>query len=455
MKKKIIYFLTIALFLAGAICLFLHIYRVFQPKYEIGKENPALLDENMTYDVFWLGTSHTGDIQPILLWEEEGITSYNLYCRGGGLNRVYATLQMALDYKVPQVVVLDTDQWYSEESFEEGPGDFHQTFDVFPINKSKVDAVFNTTEVKNERLELLNSFFRYHDRYDELNSKDFLEAEDVALGAHLRFDSNAFEEPELLDPIDLAAISEEDKADMENIIRIIELCKSRGIAVMLTHYPLPACDYEQQERIQQINLLAEQYGIEYLDFMYEDTLNYKCDFRDIGHMNIVGARKAENEIAHILKEKYGVVDRRADETIASVLNQKMTDFYATIATLAQNPAPDDMSITESISLICLPHYSGEVYIKNSSTGFLSKPGLVDLLEEAAACELPKLREAKENELDYLLIINKNAGVMTEFCGDEVTDIMGDPNDMEDALVALRDSDSMEVEAEIRQYAAKQ
>lgn len=456
MKKKLIYIITILLFAIGACVLYIHIYDVFQPKYEIGKNNQALIEPDMNYDVFFLGTSHTGDIQPMLLWEEEGITSYNLFCRGGGLNRVYATLEMALEYKIPRVVVIDIDQWYDEQDFEDGPGDFHQTFDIFPLNKTKAAAVLDITEEKSERIELLDSFYRYHDRYDELTKDDFIITDDIALGAHLRFDSNAFTRPEIIDDIDLSSISEEDLADMEKLTRIIDLCQTKGIAVMLTHFASPSVSPSKQERMQQIELLADKYGIELVDFMRLDGLmNYNCDFRDLGHMNISGARKAGLVVAQVLKDKYGIADHRTDESEALIWNKKLNQFYAALDALTEAPAPTAMTITEAIVLMNLPHYSGEVYIKNSSTGYLSKPGVVDLLEQAAGCELEKIREAKSDSLDYLLIISKSGGTAVEFVGDEVTDIMGDPLDMEDALVALRDSETMDVVSEVRQYAAKQ
>ena len=60
------------------------------------------------YDVLFFGTSHVlNAIAPMQLWNEYGITSYNLGYHGCGIVKTYYLLQIALKYHKPKIAVFD------------------------------------------------------------------------------------------------------------------------------------------------------------------------------------------------------------------------------------------------------------------------------------------------------------------------------------------------------------
>ena len=62
------------------------------------------LTNQQEYDVLFFGTSHVVDsVNPMQLWAEQGITSYNLAIHGGSIASSYWMLRMALEYKVPKI----------------------------------------------------------------------------------------------------------------------------------------------------------------------------------------------------------------------------------------------------------------------------------------------------------------------------------------------------------------
>ena len=58
-------------------------------------------------DVLFLGNSHAADYVPMELWEQYGVTSYNLAISGIPIPVTYWTLMNALDHASPKLVVLD------------------------------------------------------------------------------------------------------------------------------------------------------------------------------------------------------------------------------------------------------------------------------------------------------------------------------------------------------------
>ena len=60
-------------------------------------------------DVLFMGSSHViNAINPVFLFEEYGITSYNMGGHGAMLQATYWELQQALEYCTPKWVVVDT-----------------------------------------------------------------------------------------------------------------------------------------------------------------------------------------------------------------------------------------------------------------------------------------------------------------------------------------------------------
>ncbi|MCR4705915.1 MAG: hypothetical protein K5641_07615 [Lachnospiraceae bacterium] len=431
--------LVVSLFIAAL----WHATGVLEAKDECGK-NKQLVSGDDQYDVFLLGSSHTGNLQPIELWQQGGITSYNIYNSGAGMSRYLATLELALDYKKPKLVVIDTDQWWAESTFEEEPGDYHRTFDIFPLSLHKIQVVRKYVPDTGAQFELLFDLFRYHSRYHELEAVDFADTDDSCLGAHLHFASI----PQ--DPPSFEAEAPEPDPELEEetqtLRQVIELCRSKDIDVMLMCLPFCASESALSKQ-QYIYNLAEEYDITFCNFFdRENVLNWKTDFKDGGHLNLSGARKLTPILIDEIRKNYGIEDHRSDPAVADRWNAKVVAYYSFMDSFVGTS--EGMDLKEMLIMMSLPHYCGEVFLKNAETGFLNRRGAIDLLQNITYCELPGAKEAALKGENYLLVYNRLAGVVQEYHGNELKDMLDD--DMEDALVTLRDAGTMEVAVEYRE-----
>lgn len=449
MKKKVFGFLITGLAVVLFALFSLYLFRVFREKDETGK-NIAFVEDGETYDVFWMGTSHMSRIQPVEVWKEYGITSYNLYNTGSGMNRNLATLEMALTYTTPKVVVLDTDQWWKEKDFSEEPGDFHRTFDIFPLSRQKIRSICEITDDPEARKELLFDFYRYHDRYRELRKDDFLEQKDTCLGAHLHFKSVVQMEPARIGIGEFPEeLDEEERAEQETIRRIIEICQERGINIMLTCIPFAAADESTQRRQHAIYQIAQEYNIPFYNFLdYDSVIDYECDLEDPGHLNVIGAAKVTRILAEIIQEGYGLEDHRNDPETAARWDQRVRVYEENLSRVACDP--EVVGGKEALVMLNMPQYGGEVYLKNSVTGMLNVPGVQKLLESAAGAELPVMRKAAAEGLNYLLITYPGTGTLQEYCGQELESMLGPAEEMENLFITLRNAETLDVAAEIRE-----
>lgn len=288
------------------------------------------------FDILFLGTSHVMNaIYPMELWNDYGYTSYNF---GGHKNRIatsYWVLRNALDYTNPKLVVLDTHLAGKNTKVCDDFSYLHQSFDSMPLSWTKVKALIdllNDPEMderiakgKGDRgteqrsyLGILWNYCVYHGRWSELTSDDYDPTPSVEKGAEMRINVT----PGKLERIDSAEVLIEDTVGLEYIRKIVAECSNRGISVLLTYYPYPA-DEEEQIDANSVGVLAEELGVNYLNFLDLDVIDYETDcYDEASHLNPSGARKVTKYIGQYISENYDVENCHADE-----LYQKWNSDY--------------------------------------------------------------------------------------------------------------------------------
>jgi len=280
-------------------------------------------------DVLLLGSSHViNGINPLILYEEAGITSYNMGGHGSPIKATYYELLNALDYMTPKLVVVDaymleknyefidvmnddTDEAEIQSSIQQ----LHLNMDVFPISKTKYNSVNALVSSLKIKLQFLFPFIIYHDRWKELDVNDFkavINEDEINsyMGAEPVY--TVFGDSENYDKTDEGLSDSTTGTDY--LWRILEECKNRDIDVVLTHLPFYAT-YEDQKASHTAKLIADEFGIKYINFNELsdfDEFNYETDLADHGHLNITGCEKVSKYLSKELSE-YNLEDHRGDE----------------------------------------------------------------------------------------------------------------------------------------------
>ena len=318
--------LSAAAFLAVLLVLLAGLNRVFEYKGSREKLTP-FFERADQLDVLFFGDSHTySALYPMELWADYGITSYNLSNYNLTIPISYWVMRNALLVCQPKVVVLDVNQVWEQAKLCASSSDVHTALDGFPLSRTKLEAILDLTDdplftddkghrYRDLRPEFIFPFIKYHTRWNELTAQELRPHYDHELGGERNI---AVALPEAYAITGAAA--DEQGFGFVYLRRFIEDCQSQGIRVLLTNLPYP-CPNNNEEQLytNAVVYTAEEYGVEYLDFVYMDQIvDYSTDCYDpASHLNPSGAWKVTEFIGHHLSETYGVPDHRGEAAYAS------------------------------------------------------------------------------------------------------------------------------------------
>jgi len=326
MKKTLKRILSAVVFLAVLISLLAGLSRVLEYKGSREKIAP-FFERAEQFDVLFFGDSHAySGIYPMELWENYGIASYNLANYNLPIPVSYWVMRNALLACKPKVVVLDVNQIWEQAKLCESSGDVHTGLDGFPLSRVKLETIFdlmddplltdeNGQRYKDMRLEFIFPFIKYHARWSDLTLQDLKPCYNQELGGERNI---AVATPDAYEIT--ASTADEQGFGFVYLRRFIEYCQNMGIRVMLTNLPYP-CPNNNEEQLytNAVMYTAEEYGIEYFDFVYMDQIvDYATDCYDpASHLNPSGAWKVTDFIGQHLSQSYDLPDHRGESAYAS------------------------------------------------------------------------------------------------------------------------------------------
>jgi len=272
-----------------------------------------------TVDVLLLGNSHMGvHVDTATLWQEYGIAAFALW---GGVQPMWNTyhfLVEALKTQSPKAVVLEVGGLSYDWEYADEATQLKNVAGMKPsLNKW---VAVKATAPRERWASLMLGLPLYHQRYGELTREDFSYfpwSEDLinnkgsfALYGHGNFD--------LADPSALTEKAALSPKSLDYFMRIVSLCRERGIPLILIK--TPSIDIKKyQPCCNTVAELAEREGLPFYNFnrMGEETGITAEDFYFDTHLNLSGARKLSRALADILQGQIGPADHRGDPAYAS------------------------------------------------------------------------------------------------------------------------------------------
>ncbi|MBQ4473851.1 MAG: hypothetical protein II930_06085 [Lachnospiraceae bacterium] len=341
------------LFWGLGLVLFFCVQKLLTPKYSWPK-----FDENQKYtvdgfrsleknteDVFFLGTSHMlFGVSPMRLYEQYGISAYNLATSVQTVEGSYFLMQQIFRTQSPKVIILDASElFFSDDTGRNLDAGVHYIMDAFPLSPEKVEFAWNYQQLydrakdnpqvreaagayaENVFWSCLLPVIKYHDRWQEMNETDFTGYQTLdnyyTAGQFL---SSVVQE------VTLTKESMKEQADElkerglyrteipeQNLVflrKMKELCDENRCQLVLTKVPCyakPGSYFSAwtEDRFETTAKTAEDLGIEYIDLMYEADvpLDLGTDSVDGGkHLNAKGSLKTSDYFGQYLQENCGV-----------------------------------------------------------------------------------------------------------------------------------------------------
>lgn len=336
MKRRIKRILECVLTVVVLVAVLAATTRAFERKSSIYKLN-QFFENKKDFDVLFLGTSHMmNDVMPMELWDEYGITSFNLAGQDSQIATDYWILMNALDYADSKVVVIDCDGISSNLKASDNYEYIHFSFDGFPLSMNKIKAAIDLTndEEHDRRVEsgltadanekrdpigIIWNYSVYHSRWKELTEGDFNNTYSSEMGAESRVQIAI---PNEVISVDANEKLDEETTSMVYLQKIIDECNKRGIKVVLTYLPYPA-SHDDWVEANSVNDVADRNGVQYINFLREDIVDYEIDcYDENSHLNPAGAKKVTAYLGDVLRSDYQLEDHREDSAFA-----KWTDMY--------------------------------------------------------------------------------------------------------------------------------
>lgn len=296
MKK----FIRAAAFLLIAATIFVNLDRLLARKSLYGwwnittKIHGFFNSEQDKYDVIFCGSSHAYcSFNPLVIGEETGLSSYTIATQKQPLWASYYYIKEAIERQHPKLIVLDCFSFSLTSEYADEATNFTFT-DDFPFGINKLKMINESVPTFTEKFDLLFKFTKYHSRWSELTEEDFRYHPDTLSDYLYGYCMLTSTDKNLTrtDGTNFVVTPSSDKNELW-LSRIIQLCKSKNVELMIVKTPLNEQGGERGyfERAREI---AAENGVEFIhfnDFYDEIGLDITTDFFDRAHLNHIGADK--------------------------------------------------------------------------------------------------------------------------------------------------------------------
>ena len=283
-------------------------------------------EEEKNHEVIFIGDCEVyANFSPMVMYEEEGITSY---IRGTSQQLVwqsYGILKETLKYETPKVVVFNVNSLRYDKPVSEAYN--RLTLDKMKWSKEKVEIIKASMMEEETFISYVFPILRYHSRFSELTSEDFEYLFKETKNTHNGFLINKNIKPAGSLPAK-KPLADYQFADIcyDYLNKITELCKDNDIKLVLIKAP-SLYPYWYDEYNEQMIEYAKNNDIQFFNLkevVDEIGIDYQTDTYDAGlHLNLNGATKLSKYFSKLLKENYDLTDYRRDEEVDKVYEEKL------------------------------------------------------------------------------------------------------------------------------------
>lgn len=309
-KEKIIKIIVINILFV--ICLAASVWLasyVLEDKSSI-KKNHDFFNQKEDFDVLFFGSSHSElFVNPMILWKDYGIVSYNFGNPEEGIPVTYWGIRNAIGIHKPKVIVFDVSMVNRGENYSDEEH-LHYALDSYPTSREKINAANDLLTDKNEKLELFFKIGNYHSRWKDIKivNDPFVKGS-LSYGEYHTMKVQPFEQYPITNQV---SEIDDDSRDLAYIMKIIELCKDNDIELVLAANPFQ-CSEARQADINRVEQIANQSNVPFLNFIKMDNvIDYDIDLYDCEHVNQSGLNKMCDYWGSYLVNKCGISDHRGD-----------------------------------------------------------------------------------------------------------------------------------------------
>ena len=263
-----------------------------------------------TFDYVIIGDSESStSISPMEIWRNHGYAGYNCGVPGQKLQDTYYMLDKLLQKQSPKIVILEANALYRN----------------FKYTNAFQDVV-------DEAAKKAFPIYKYHNSWKYINLgmlKDIGHKPKGSAKVYKGFYYNVAVKPYTNGPYvnETTASEKIDDLPLLFLNKIVDLCKSKDIQLILYSTPSPLCwTYEKHNSI---TAIAKKNHLLYIDLNLKNDIlgiDWYKDTRDGGnHLNFYGAKKVSDYMGTYLSEHMNLSDHSKDKLYKS-WNQELKRY---------------------------------------------------------------------------------------------------------------------------------
>lgn len=287
--------------------------------------------EDDSLDLLILGDSSTyRSVNPNIIWNERGMTSYVLGAAQARVYSLYYILKDTLKNQHPQCVVFEVNSMFNEHEYK--LGNKRKIIDNIPLSWNKIDMiqdpVFELS--KDEQLSMLFPITLYKNRYSELSVDDI----------YRHFSSNpnslkGFAYSDTIKPYygDLYYMYREQNITLPPtyvtyLQKIKDLCDEHQIPLLLLK--VPGAREWNKTKNDLITNLAYEMDLPFYNMNNQtiELIDWTQDTNDAGvHLNVFGAEKVTRSLIDYLDRNYAIQSFHT-QTVVDSYNEAYNSYIS-------------------------------------------------------------------------------------------------------------------------------
>ncbi len=309
---------------------------LLMPKYQDSLVEGSFTNEYYkspkNHEVIFIGDCEVyANFNPMVLYEEYGISSY---VRGNSQQMIwqsYYVLEETLKYEIPRVVVLNVNSLRYDKSSDKRSEAYNRLLiDRMKWSDTKIKLIKESMLPEETFISYVFPILRYHSRYKELSKEDvkyLFKRKEVTYNGFLV--NKNVKGVENLPTKRILGDYSFDKENISWLNKILELCNKNDIKLVLVKAP-SVYPYWYDEYEEQVRIYASKNKLLYvnlLDSVEEMGIDYKTDTYDGGlHLNLNGSIKNSKYFGKILKQSIDLKDFNGDNYYEGLLKKYREDI---------------------------------------------------------------------------------------------------------------------------------
>jgi len=316
-----------AIFCSIFFCLIFFLTKIFQPlwsnDYYMYQRVENFYETKNETEVVFIGSSHMYcSVNPLLLFQEYGISGYNFSSSGQNslLNTLY--VKETIKEKSPKVIVLDV---LGFKTLNISESHHRKGLDAIPNSIDKIETILKQKQYNklygfnvqyDSTLSYIFPMLRYHARWGSINRENFVESDISYLHGYVpRYQTTEADFSKYGTKVNLF---DQYKDLKENFDDIVSICNKENVKLVLIKTPAQNWREGYSQIIKQ---WADEKKVPFIDYnlLMEDlNISAKHDFSDTqSHLNDQGATKLTLHLGKYLKDNYVLKDCRDDMSYIS------------------------------------------------------------------------------------------------------------------------------------------